>query len=212
MANGLVIFRQTLSFSTPEALMSAPTAPKSSARSTGAAANAQPMSADSAPGTGLGAFAGVRRVPVPVNETVRSYAPGSPERKALKERLVTRSDERIAIPLVIGGKEIRPGELAQTTRPHAHQHVAAERRRAEVALAQGELPGEERVQVAARDLRREPPAQDEGTDRPPEEKAIAGALRVAGGGEEQHRRDRSRPCEASSRGVQHGILTRGRNS
>src|SRR6476469_1891010 len=125
MANSLVIFRGDR-YTNPEAFMSAPTAPKSSARSTGAAANTQPMSADSAPGTGLGAFAGVRRVPVPVNETVRHYAPGSPERAALKERLAAMSSERIEIPLVIGGKEIRTGETATATMPHAHSHVLAD--------------------------------------------------------------------------------------
>ncbi len=105
--------------------MSAPTVPKTATRSAAAAANDTPL-ADSAPGTGLGAFAGVRRVPPPVNETVRSYAPGSPERAALKDRLASMSAERIEIPLVIGGKEIRTGELAQTTMPHAHQHVLAD--------------------------------------------------------------------------------------
>ena len=44
-----------------------------------------------ADGTGLAAFAGVRHVPAPVNEPVKSYAPGSPERKALKERLASMS-------------------------------------------------------------------------------------------------------------------------
>ena len=106
--------------------MSAPAIPKSTTRSAGAAANDLPLSADSAPGTGLGAFAAVRRVPPAVNETVRSYAPGSPERKALKDRLASMSAERIEIPLVIGGKEIRTGETATTTMPHAHQHVLAD--------------------------------------------------------------------------------------
>src|SRR5678810_300633 len=58
-------------------------------------------------------FNGNRRVPEPVNEPVRSYAPGSPERVALKERLKSMSSERMDIPLIIGGKEIRTGELAE---------------------------------------------------------------------------------------------------
>ena len=79
-----------------------------------------------ADGTGLAAFAGVRHVPAPVNEPVKSYAPGSPERKALKERLASMSAERIEIPLVIGGKEIRTGDVAHTVMPHAHEHVLAD--------------------------------------------------------------------------------------
>ena len=83
-----------------------------------------------ADGTGLAAFAGVRHVPPPVNEPVKSYAPGSPERKALKERLASMSAERIDIPLVIGGKEIRTGDVAHAVMPHAHQHVLADWHRA----------------------------------------------------------------------------------
>src|SRR5438874_3683215 len=75
-------------------------------------------------------FAGNRRVPNPQNEPVKSYAPGSPERASLKERLRTMADERIEIPLIIGGQEIRTGELAQTVMPHSHRHVLADWHRA----------------------------------------------------------------------------------
>ena len=75
-------------------------------------------------------FAGNRRVPNPQNEPVKSYAPGSPERASLKERLRTMADERIDIPLIIGGKEIRTGDLAQTVMPHNHRHVLADWHRA----------------------------------------------------------------------------------
>ena len=71
------------------------------------------------------AFNGLRRVPLPVNEPVRAYAPGSPERAALKSRLATMAGERIDIPLVIGGKDIRTGDTATTVMPHDHQHVLA---------------------------------------------------------------------------------------
>ena len=75
-------------------------------------------------------FSGNRRVPNPQNEPVKSYAPGSPERASLKERLRTMADERIEIPLIIGGKEIRTGNLAQTVMPHNHRHVLADWHRA----------------------------------------------------------------------------------
>jgi hypothetical protein len=49
-------------------------------------------------------FNGNRRVPPPVNEPVRSYAPGTSERAALKDRLKSMAAERIDIPLIIGGR------------------------------------------------------------------------------------------------------------
>jgi len=75
-------------------------------------------------------FNGNRRVPTPLNEPVKSYAPGSSERTELKARLKTMSDERIEIPLIIGGKEIRTGELVETVMPHNHRHVLADWHRA----------------------------------------------------------------------------------
>ena len=72
------------------------------------------------------AFAGVRRVPPPVNEPVKGYAPGSPEKAALKARLMSMSGERVDIPLVIGGKEIRTGQKGQAVMPHNHGHVLAD--------------------------------------------------------------------------------------
>ena len=71
-------------------------------------------------------FSGTRRVPPPVNDPVRSYAPGSPERAELKARLRAMAGERIDIPLVIGGKEVRTGDKAQAVMPHDHRHVLAD--------------------------------------------------------------------------------------
>src|SRR3954462_8382752 len=62
---------------------------------------------------------------VPTNEPVRSYAPGSPEKKSLKKRLQEMSSEQIEIPLIIGGKEVRTGDVGQAVCPHDHQHVLA---------------------------------------------------------------------------------------
>ena len=89
--------------------------------------------APAAPGTSpshgvapIASFAAVRRVPAPVNDPNRSYAPGSPERAELKARLEAMAGEKIDIPLVIGGKEIRTGRTAQVVMPHDHTHVLAE--------------------------------------------------------------------------------------
>ncbi len=81
----------------------------------------------------LTGFNGNRRVPPPVNEPVKSYAPGSPERAALKERLRSMSAERADIPLIIGGQEVHTGELAQSVMPHNHRHVLAQWHRASAA-------------------------------------------------------------------------------
>jgi len=71
-------------------------------------------------------FSGVRRVPPPVNEPVKSYAPGSPEKAELKARLKSMAGERLDIPLVIGGKEVRTRDKAQAVMPHDHRHVLAD--------------------------------------------------------------------------------------
>ncbi len=45
-----------------------------------------------------------------MNEPVRSYAPGSPERVELKAELERIQGERIELPLVIGGKDVTTGD------------------------------------------------------------------------------------------------------
>jgi 1-pyrroline-5-carboxylate dehydrogenase len=75
-------------------------------------------------------FNGVRRVPPPVNEPVRSYVPGSPERATLKERLRSMAGERIEIPLVIGGERVRTGDTIPAVMPHRHRHVLGDWQRA----------------------------------------------------------------------------------
>ena len=71
-------------------------------------------------------IAGITRVPPPVNEPNLGYLPGSPERAELKARLKAMADERIDIPVIIGGREIRTGRTHQAVMPHNHQHVLAD--------------------------------------------------------------------------------------
>ncbi len=68
-------------------------------------------------------FNGHRRVPPPVNDPIRSYAPGSPERAPLKARLKSMASEMAEIPLVIGGQRVRTGDTGTAVMPHDHQHV-----------------------------------------------------------------------------------------
>ena len=61
----------------------------------------------------------------PSNEPVRSYAPGSAEKKSLKKRLDEMMSEEIEIPVIVGGREVRTGSVATAVCPHDHKHVLA---------------------------------------------------------------------------------------
>jgi len=61
----------------------------------------------------------------PDNEPVFSYAPGTPEKAALKKTLKQVSSEEWDIPLIIGGKEVRTGNTGKVVMPHDHKHVLA---------------------------------------------------------------------------------------
>jgi 1-pyrroline-5-carboxylate dehydrogenase len=63
--------------------------------------------------------------PPPVNEPVRSYAPGSPERAALKARYAEMREQQIEIPLRIGAERVNTGKLADVCSPHEHSRVLA---------------------------------------------------------------------------------------
>jgi len=81
---------------------------------------------DSALRPGAAGFNGVRRIPAAVNEPVRSYAPGSPERASLKKRLDAMASERIEIPVIIGGKAHTTGDMGHSVMPHKHAHILAD--------------------------------------------------------------------------------------
>ena len=66
---------------------------------------------------------GVFRTPAPVNEPVRAYGPGSPEKASLKAELARQSAAQVEVPLIIGGEEVRTGDLQDIVMPHAHGHV-----------------------------------------------------------------------------------------
>ena len=66
---------------------------------------------------------GVFKLPEVKNEPIKSYAPGSPERKELKQKLVELNEGNIDIPMIIDGKEIRTNKLFDIRPPHEHQHL-----------------------------------------------------------------------------------------
>jgi len=78
-------------------------------------------------------------VPTPVNEPIYAYAPGDARRESLVQRLNTMAAEKIEIPCVIGGKEVRTGNKKTVVMPHDHGHV----------LAEFHLAGESELRAAA---------------------------------------------------------------
>lgn len=66
---------------------------------------------------------GFFKVPIAQNEPVRSYAPGSPERKELQSMLEKLQSQRADIPMFIGGKEVFTEEKIEIRQPHKRAHV-----------------------------------------------------------------------------------------
>lgn len=80
------------------------------------------------------------QVPIPVNEPVLPYTAGSPEKEELKAKLGAMASEEIEIPVIIGGEEIRTGDLVDAVVPHRHGH----------RLARWHRAGREHVEAAIR--------------------------------------------------------------
>ena len=66
---------------------------------------------------------GFFNVPAPVNEPVKAYAPGSPERKELQAMLSELRSKQIDVPMYIGSEEVRTGKTRPMSPPHDHQHI-----------------------------------------------------------------------------------------
>jgi 1-pyrroline-5-carboxylate dehydrogenase len=106
----------------------------------------------------------VTSTPVPVNEPVRSYAPGSPERASLEKRLKDVAGEQVELTMTIGGRQrMAGGERVDVVQPHRHSSVlgttaqaTAADVRAAVEAATGaapawrDLPFDERAAVLLR--------------------------------------------------------------
>lgn len=66
---------------------------------------------------------GVYKLPEIKNEPILSYAPGSAERKALKQKLEELNKGGVDIPMIINGKEVRTNNIKDIRPPHNHQHL-----------------------------------------------------------------------------------------
>jgi 1-pyrroline-5-carboxylate dehydrogenase len=89
---------------------------------------------------------GIFRPPPIVNEPVKDYAPGSPERASLRVRLTEMASQRIELPSIIGGEEVLTGKTVEAVMPHDRGHVLAD-------VHQGGAPEVERAIEAARQAR-----------------------------------------------------------
>jgi len=100
------------------------------------------------------------KVPIPVNEPIKSYKPGSPEREELVKKIAELKSKQIEIPLIIGGEEIRTGNTEEIRIPHNHSHILgvyhkASKKEVEMAIEAAlearkewsEMPWEHRVAV-----------------------------------------------------------------
>ena len=94
---------------------------------------------------------GFYKVPKAINEPVKSYAPGSPERDALLGMYKKMYNEKVDIPFYIGGKEFKTGNTKDINPPHDHKHCVgkyhtADKEHIELAI---EKAAEARVKWAA---------------------------------------------------------------
>jgi 1-pyrroline-5-carboxylate dehydrogenase len=74
---------------------------------------------------------GTSNIPLPVNDPIRSYAPGTPERAALKAELKRLSGTVTEITSIVDGKAVRTGKTVKVVSPHNHRHVLGEAHQAD---------------------------------------------------------------------------------
>jgi 1-pyrroline-5-carboxylate dehydrogenase len=74
---------------------------------------------------------GFFNVPTAINEPVKTYAPGSPEKAELLAMYKTMFNSNIDVPMHINGKEVRTGKTKNITPPHDHKHVVGQYHTAE---------------------------------------------------------------------------------
>lgn len=66
---------------------------------------------------------GLYHVPRAYNEPILQYAPGSAERKAVKEAIAALKSVTTEIPMIIAGKEVKTTDRRPVRAPHDHQHI-----------------------------------------------------------------------------------------
>ena len=79
---------------------------------------------------------GFFNVPKAINEPVKSYAPGSPERAAVAAAYTEMWNSQMEVPLYIGNEEIKTGNTKTMSAPHDHQHIVGKYHQADKALVE----------------------------------------------------------------------------
>lgn len=69
---------------------------------------------------------GFFQVPIAINEPIKSYVPGSPEREEVLQQYHSYLKETVDVPLYIGSKEIKTGSTKPMSPPHDHQHIVGQ--------------------------------------------------------------------------------------
>jgi 1-pyrroline-5-carboxylate dehydrogenase len=105
----------------------------------------------------------IYKIDKPSNEPVLPYAPGSLEKKKLKDKLKEIKSDEIEIPLIIGGEEVMTGDIGECIIPHENTHILGKYHKAgkdevEMAIKEAlnvrkkwaELPWEERASIFMR--------------------------------------------------------------
>lgn len=83
---------------------------------------------------------GFFNVPIAVNEPVKSYAPGSPEREAVLKAYKEMINTTVDVPMYINGKDVTTGNTRTMSPPHDHKHIVgtyhlAEKKHVEEAIS-----------------------------------------------------------------------------
>jgi 1-pyrroline-5-carboxylate dehydrogenase len=74
---------------------------------------------------------GFFEVPIAVNDTIKGYAPGSPERKEVLDTYKKMFNSTVEVPLYINGEDIKTGDMVTMSPPHDHQHALGAYHKAE---------------------------------------------------------------------------------
>ena len=103
---------------------------------------------------------GFFNVPIAINEPVKSYAPGTPERDAVLKAYKEMYNSTVEIPMLINGEAVKTGNTRTLSPPHDHQHIVgsyhlAEKSNVENAIATAlearktwsQLPWEQRAGI-----------------------------------------------------------------
>ena len=134
----------------------------------------------------------ITSVPEPVNEPVRTYAPGSPETESLRSRIAELEGERHELTMTIGGEQrMAGGDPIDVVQPHDHAHVLGRQRagRHQGRGRRGQRRQARRARVARAALRRA--GRGPAAGRRPRRRTVA---------RHPQRRDRPRPVEVRPAG------------